>query len=40
MPPLRMELYAPLTITDEAVVPIEAKYAEEVHKALERNRKK
>jgi hypothetical protein len=35
-----MELYAPLTITDEAPIEVEAKYAEEVQQTLERNKKK
>jgi hypothetical protein len=35
-----MELYAPLTILEGATVPVEAKYAEEVQRALEGNKKK
>jgi hypothetical protein len=38
-PPLRIELKAPLEITDEAVSPVEERYAEEVQRALKRNKK-
>lgn len=37
---LKMELYAPLTITDEAALPVDPKYAQEVKQAIERGKKK
>jgi hypothetical protein len=34
-----MELYAPIVITDEAALPVDPKYAQEVKQGLERGKK-